>query len=57
MFINPVHLLSLLEAKYNTIDMTYWEIVNFITISDDNIEILDKAANEFLKKPLVEEET
>lgn len=27
-----------------------WEIVSFLTMTEDNIEILDKVANKLLKK-------
>ena len=40
---------NLIERKYNTIDLSNWELVSFITISEDNIEIIDKAICEFLK--------
>ena len=41
---------NLLEGKYNTIDLSMWEIASFITMSEDNVEILDKVANEMLKR-------
>lgn len=44
---------NLIDNKYNTIDLTTWEIVAFLTITEDNIEILDKVANELLKKNIV----
>ena len=43
---------NLIDNKYNTIDMSRWEIVAFLTITDDNIEMLDKVANELLKKKI-----
>ena len=43
---------NLIDNKYNTIDLSMWEIVAFLTISEDNIEILDKVANELLKKKI-----
>lgn len=43
---------NLLENKYNTIMLDFWEIVNFLTITPDNIEILDKVVNDMLKKPI-----
>ena len=44
---------NLVENKYNTIDLSRWEIVAFLTITEDNIEILDKVANELLKKEVI----
>lgn len=44
---------NLIDNKYNTIDLSMWEIVAFLTITEDNIEIIDKVANEFLKKNIV----
>lgn len=44
---------NLVENKYNTIDLSRWEIVAFLTITEDNIELLDKVANELLKKNIV----
>ena len=44
---------NLLEGKYNTIDLGMWEIISFITMSEDNVEILDKVANEMLRRKIV----
>ena len=41
---------NLAEGKYNTVDLTMWKLVSFITMSEDNIEMLDKVANEMLKR-------
>lgn len=41
---------DLLENKRKTISLTSWQIVNFISISPDNILILDKIFNELVKK-------
>ena len=43
---------NLLENKYNTIVLDVWEIVNFLTITPDNIELLDKFVSDFLKRPI-----
>ena len=43
---------NLIDNKYNTIDLSMWEIVAFLTITEDNIEILDKVANQLLKKEI-----
>ena len=43
---------NLIDNKYNTIDLSVWEIVAFLTITEDNIEILDKVANQLLKKEI-----
>lgn len=43
---------NLLEGKYNTVDLGWWELVAFITMSEDNIEVLDKVANEMLKRQI-----
>ena len=41
---------NLLEGKYNTVDLNMWEIVSFITMSEDNVILLDQVANEMLKR-------
>ena len=43
---------NLLENKYNTVSLDFWEIVNFLTITPANIEVLDQAMNEMLKRPI-----
>lgn len=43
---------NLIEDKYNTIDLSMWELVSFITMSEDNVELLDKVANEMLKRQI-----
>ncbi len=46
---------SLVDNKYCTVDLSRWEIVAFITISEDNIEVLDKVANEMLKRKVIDD--
>lgn len=46
---------NLLENKYYTLDLSLWEIVNFLTISTENIEVLDKVVNNMLKRPIVDD--
>ena len=41
---------DLIANKRKTVSLSSWQIVNFITISPDNILILDKIFNELLKK-------
>ena len=41
---------DLIANKRKTVNLSSWQIVNFITISPDNILILDKIFNELLKK-------
>ena len=43
---------NLLEGKYNTVDLSIWEIVSFITMSEDNVLLLDQVANEMLKRKI-----
>ena len=43
---------NLLENKYCTMPLDMWEIVTFLTITPENIEILDKVTNEMLKRPI-----
>lgn len=43
---------NLVEGKYNTVDLSQWELIAFITMSEDNVEILDKVANEMLKRQI-----
>lgn len=49
---NSILTFNLLENKYNTIMLDFWEIVNFLTITPDNIEVLDQYVNDMLKKPV-----
>ena len=41
---------DLVESKPKTIFLKAWQIMNFISISEDNILLLDKFLNEILKK-------
>lgn len=43
---------NLLENKYYTLPLDLWEIVTFLTISPENIEVLDQVVNDMLKKPI-----
>lgn len=46
---------NLLEGKYNTIYLDVWEIISFITMSEDNVDILDAVTNEMLKRKIVDD--
>lgn len=46
---------NLLQDKYNTIPLSSWDIVTFLTISPENIEILDKVTNEMLKRKIIDD--
>lgn len=43
---------NLLDGKYNTVYLDQWEIVSFITMSEENVELLDAVANEMLKRKI-----
>ena len=43
---------NLVEGKYNTIDLNWWELISFITMSEENVELLDQVANEILRRPI-----
>ena len=43
---------NLVEGKYNTIDLTWWELISFITMLEDNVELLDQVANEMLRRQI-----
>lgn len=43
---------NLIENKYNTVSLGQWEILFFLTIKEDNIEELDKVANELLNRTI-----
>lgn len=43
---------NLLDNTYNTLDLSMWQIVNFLTITPDNIEILDTVINDMLRRPI-----
>lgn len=54
--ISSIMTYNLIDNKYNTIsDLMAIEIVAFLTISDDNIELLDKVANELLRRQVVDD--
>ena len=46
---------NILEGKYNTIDLTSWEIVGFISMTEENIEILDDVLNDMLKIQVIDD--
>ena len=46
---------NILENKYNTIYLDEWQLMNFINITPDNIEILDKMTNEILKRQVIDD--
>ena len=46
---------NILEGKYNTIDLTAWEIVGFISMTEENIEILDDVLNDMLKIQVIDD--
>lgn len=43
---------NIVEGKYNTIDLNWWELISFITMSEENVELLDQVANEMLRRPI-----
>ena len=43
---------NLISNKYNTVSLDRWEIVSFIVIQEENIELLDRIANELLKRKI-----
>lgn len=43
---------NIIENKYNTVMLDFWDIITFLTITPDNIEILDSVANDMLKRPI-----
>ena len=43
---------NLIDCKYNTVDLGKWSIMCFLTITDDNIETLDKCINFLLKRSI-----
>lgn len=45
-----VQIWDLIENKPKTIFLKSWQIMSFISINEDNILLLDKLLNEFLKK-------
>ena len=46
---------NVLEGKYNTIDLTAWEIAGFISMTEENIEILDDVLNDMLKIQVIDD--
>ena len=46
---------DLMENKYCTIPLLIWNIVHFISITEDNIEILDGVVNEILKRKTIDD--
>lgn len=49
---NAIMTFNLIDNKYNTVYLNEWSIVNFISITDDNIELLDEFINNILKIPV-----
>ena len=49
---NSILTYNLLDNTYNTIDLSLWQVVNFLTITPDNIEILDTVINDMLRRPV-----
>lgn len=49
---NSILTYNLIDNTYNTIDLSMWQVVNFLTITPDNIEILDAIINDMLRKPV-----
>lgn len=43
---------NIIDAKYNTINLSSWEIINFISMTEENIEILDSVINDILQRPI-----
>lgn len=52
---NSVLTYNIVTNRYNTIDLTAWEIVNFISMTEDNIEILDDVLNNLMRKQIVDD--
>jgi hypothetical protein len=52
---NSILTYNIITNKYNTIDLSAWEIVNFISMTEDNIEILDDVLNNLMRKQIVDD--
>ena len=52
---NTVLTFNLIENKYNTVHLGNWQIINFLCITPDNIELLDKMINELLKMTIIDD--
>lgn len=52
---NSILTYNIITNKYNTIDLSAWEIVNFISMTEDNIEILDDVLNNIMRKQIVDD--
>lgn len=52
---NSVLTYNIITNRYNTIDLSTWEIVNFISMTEDNIEILDDVLNNIMRKQIVDD--
>lgn len=52
---NSILTYNIITNKYNTIDLSMWEIVNFISMTEDNIEILDDVLNNIMKKQIIDD--
>lgn len=52
---NSILTYNIVTNRYNTIDLTAWEIVNFISMTEDNIEILDDVLNNIMRKKIVDD--
>lgn len=48
---------NIIKDTYNTIDLSQWEIINFISMTEENIELLDQVINDLLKKQVIDDLT
>ena len=46
---------DLSSRTYKTVSLKAWEIMNFISITPDNIELLDNLINQILKAKIIVE--
>ena len=46
---------NVLDGKYNTIDLSSWEILNFISMTEENTQILDQVLNDILRRQIIDD--
>lgn len=47
---NEILTFNLIDDKYNTVSLKSWELGNFVTLTEDNVELLDLVVKDVLKR-------
>ena len=47
---NEILTFNLIDDTYNTVSLKSWELGNFVTLTEDNVELLDLVVKDVLKR-------